>query len=54
MPLEPLAEAAVEALGQVAVEAGGDRVRKRYGQKGCILALAVGLLAISAAVWLLS
>ena len=37
MPLEPLAEAAVEALGQVAVEAGGDRVRKRYAGKDASL-----------------
>ena len=49
MPIEGVAEAAVEAIGQVVLEEGAERVRRRWGWKGClsvVLGIA-GLIALA-------
>lgn len=53
MPLEPLAEAAIEAAGQVAIELGGERIRKSYGWRGCVVGVLAVVTVVASAVWLL-
>lgn len=52
MPIhEIVGEIVVEAAGQVAMEAGGETIHKRFGWKGCVLAVVIVVALVALAIW---
>ena len=45
MPVEGVAEAAVEVLGQVVAEEGVEQVHRRWGRKGCLPGV-IGIIGV--------
>jgi hypothetical protein len=54
MPLEPAAGCLIDGLGQLVTEMGGEAIRKRYGWKGCIIALIPVFAIIGFSWWYLT
>ena len=51
MPVEAIGEVAVNAAGQLAMEAGGESIKERYGCKGCVVAILIIAALIAGAVY---
>jgi hypothetical protein len=47
----PIGEVIVDGVAQVAMEAGGEAIYKRYGWKGCALAIVVIAATVGLAIW---
>ena len=54
MPLEALGEVVAQGAVQVGMEAGGKAIKKRYGCKGCIVALLIIAATIAGLVYLIT
>jgi hypothetical protein len=54
MPLEALGEVVAEGAVQVGMEAGGEAIHKRYGCKGCIVALLIIAALFAGVVYLIT
>ena len=54
MPLEAVGEVVAEGAAQLAMEAGGEAIKKRYGCKGCIVVLLVIATLIAGIVFLIA
>jgi hypothetical protein len=53
MPIEGVAEVAIEVVGQTVAEGGAEAVHRRFGWKGClVLFLAVAGLIAFIVYWL--
>jgi sugar phosphate permease len=54
MPIEGVAEVAIEIAGQAVAEVAPDIVHRRFGWKGCVVALLIVAGLIALAIFLLA
>ena len=47
----PLGQIIAEAVAQLAMEAGGEAIKHRFGWKGCVAALLVVIAIVAVAWW---
>jgi hypothetical protein len=50
----PIGELIGDLVAQAAMEAGGEAIERRYGWKGCFVAVGLVIGAIALAVWAFS
>ena len=55
MPLgQFIVESVIDLGGQLAMEMGGEAIHKRYGWKGCVVAVCIIVAIIAVVIWLLT
>ena len=50
----PILEVVGDELAQLAMDAGGDAIQRRFGWKGCVVALVLVICAIALVFWVFS
>ena len=48
----PIGDVVGEIVGQLAMQAGGEVIHRKFGWKGCVVAIAFVIGAIALVIWL--